>query len=334
MARFLLRRLLMTVPTLLGSTILVFLAVRIIPGDPVQMMLGDNVGPGDVERLRAELGLNDPLPLQYLHWLGQLVHGDFGRSLRAQDTVANVIGDLFPATFELALFSLLIAGTLGILAGTVAAIKQYGVFDNVLMIGVLFGVSMPSFWSGLLLILFVGLYLGWLPISGALSDGITLQRITGMYVLDSLLQGNWLALKDTLAHLVMPAVTLAAAPLAIIARQTRSAMLEVLHQEYMTTARAKGLSERTLMLRHALKNGLIPVVTVVGLQLGYLLSGAIITETVFARPGLGRLAIISIQNRDYPVVQGFVVVTLVVFVAVNVLVDLLYGVLDPQVRLS
>jgi peptide/nickel transport system permease protein len=332
MARFLLRRLLMTVPTLLGSTILVFLAVRIIPGDPVQMMLGDNVGPGDVERLRAELGLNDPLPLQYLHWLGQLVHGDFGRSLRAQDTVANVIGDLFPATFELALFSLLIAGTLGILAGTVAAIKQYGVFDNVLMIGVLFGVSMPSFWSGLLLILFVGLYLGWLPISGALSDGITLQRITGMYVLDSLLQGNWLALKDTLAHLVMPALTLAAAPLAIIARQTRSAMLEVLHQEYMTTARAKGLGPPLVVLRHALKNALIPAVTMLGLQLGALLGGAVVTETIFSRPGVGRLAVDAILSRDFPLVQGTVLFAAATYVLVNLVVDVSYAMLDPRIR--
>jgi peptide/nickel transport system permease protein len=186
----------------------------------------------------------------------------------------------------------------------------------------------------LLLILLLGLYLGWLPISGALSDGISLTRITGMYLVDSALSGNWPAFKDAALHLVMPALTLAAAPMAVIARQTRSAMLDVLRQDYLTTARGKGLDERTLIVRHALKNALLPVITVVGLQLGYLLSGAIVTETVFARPGLGRLAIVSIQNRDYPVVQGFVLVTLFVFVAVNVVVDVIYGILDPQVRLA
>lgn len=334
MLRFLLRRLLMVVPTLIGGSILVFAAVRIIPGDPVQMMLGDNVAAGDLERLRAQLGLNDPLPIQYLHWLGQIGHGDFGRSLRAQDAVSNIIGDLFPATVELAVVSLLIACLVGLVAGCIAAIKQYGAFDNLLMVGVLVGVSMPSFWSGLLLILVLGLFLGWLPISGALSDGITLPHITGMYLVDSLVDGNWTALKDAGLHLIMPAVTLAAAPMAIIARQTRSAMLEVLGHEYMTTARSKGLNERTIVVRHALKNALMPVITVIGLQLGYLLSGAIVTETVFARPGLGRLAIVSIQNRDYPVVQGFVLVTLLVFVAVNVVVDVVYAMVNPQVRLA
>jgi peptide/nickel transport system permease protein len=332
MSTYLLRKALMVVPTLLGASLVVFVGLRVVPGDPARMMIGESGTQQDYERLRAELGLNDRLYVQYARFVVQSLQGDFGRSLRAQEKAITLIGQALPATIELAVASLIIASLAGVSTGIVSAIRQYSLFDNVLMVLVLLGVSMPTFWTGLLAILIFGLYLGLFPVGGALSEGIILPRITGMYTVDSLLQGNLAALQDSLRHLILPAITLGAVPMAVITRMTRSAMLEVLRQEYVVTARSKGLGERAVILRHALCNSLIPVLTVVGLQLGYLLSGAVVTETIFARPGLGRLAITSISYRDYPVVQGIVLLTVLIFVAVNLFVDILYAYLDPQIR--
>jgi peptide/nickel transport system permease protein len=332
MGRYLLRRLFLMVPTLFGASVIIFIGLRIVPGDPVQMMLGDNVNLADLQRLRNELGLNDPLYVQYLHWLVPLLHGDFGRSLRAQDTVINLIAQAYPVTVELALTSLIIAAIVGLSVGIVAALKQYSLLDNTLMVGVLFGISMPSFWSGLLMILVFGLFLRWLPLGGGLSDSVNLHRVTGAYVVDAIVTLNGPALKDSLLHLILPAIALALPSIAIVARQVRAAMVEVLGQEYITTARSKGLARARVTLRHALPNAIIPAITVIGLQMGYLLSGAIVVETVFSLPGMGRLAILSIENRDYPVVQAFVLLTVVTFAFVNLLVDVVCAAVNPQIR--
>jgi peptide/nickel transport system permease protein len=334
MRRYLLRRLILMIPTLIGASIVVFIGLRIVPGDPVQMMVGDNVAPGDIERLRRELGLDDPLYVQYFRWLVPMLHGDFGRSLRAQDSVLNVILQAFPLTIQLAVISLVLAAIVGTAAGILAAIKQYSALDNALMVSVLFGVSMPAFWSGLVMILVFGLYLRWLPLGGSLSDTVTLTRITGANVIDALIQGNWVALSDSLQHLVLPAIALGFPSMAIIARQVRAAMIEVMGQDYITTARSKGLARAPVVLRHALRNALIPVVTVIGLQMGYLLSGAIIIETVFSLPGMGRLAILSITTRDYPVVQAFVMITVTIFAGMNLMVDVVYAAVNPRIRFS
>jgi peptide/nickel transport system permease protein len=335
MGRFLLRKLVFVIPTLIGASLVVFFALRVIPGDPIQALLGQgesNLTPEAITRIRHELGLDDPLAIQYLHFVGGLIHGDLGQSLTQNRSVLAVIGDVFPATVELALASFLVSCVLGIVAGIVSAARQYSLFDNILSVLVLIGVSMPNFWSALLVLLTFGLYLGWFPIGGAITVGLTFHRVTGMYVVDSLIQGNWAALRDTLVHLVLPAVTLGLGPVAIITRQMRSAMLEVLRQDYVTTARSKGLTERVVIVRHAVRNSLIPVVTVIGLELGSLLSGAVVIETIFARPGIGRLAVVSIGARDYPVVQGIVLLSVVAFVTVNLFVDVLYAFLDPRIK--
>jgi len=335
MIGYLLHKLVLAIPTVIGASIIVFLGVRTVPGDPVQMMLGEVGATGqNLERLRAELGLDAPVTVQYAHFVTRSLRGDFGRSLQDGDTVLSDIRAAFPATAELAFAALALACVAGTAVGIVSALKQFSVFDNVLRVLVLIGVSMPIFWSGLLLLLTLGLSLKLFPLGGRLSDTIALHRVTGAYVLDSLVQGNWPALRDSALHLVLPAVTLATGPVAIIARMTRSAMLEVLRQEYIVTARSKGLDAKAVVLRHALKNALNPVVTVVGLQIGFLLGGTVVTETVFDWPGMGRLAVDSILYRDYPVVQGIVLLAVVIFVGINLLVDTLYAYLDPEIRLA
>lgn len=334
MSRYLLRRLLLMIPTLIGASIVVFVGLRIVPGDAVQMMVGDNATQAEIAKVRQDLGLDAPIYVQYVRWLLPMLTGDFGRSLRAQDSVMNLIMQAFPITIQLALFSLVLAAIIGVTAGVLAAIRQYSLLDNTLMVSVLFGISMPAFWSGLVMILVFGLYLRLLPLGGSLSDMITLPRITGAPVLDAIIQGNWPAFKDAVQHLILPAITLGFPSMAIIARQVRAAMIEVMGLEYVTTARSKGLARWAVILRHALPNAMIPVVTVIGLQMGYLMSGAIITETVFSMPGMGRLAILSITNRDYPVVQAFVMLTVTIFAAVNLLVDVVYAAINPRIRFS
>ncbi len=334
MGRYIARRLLNLIPVLLGITLLVFTFLHLIPGDPAVVMAGERATPEQVAALREQLGLNQPLPLQYLIFLGNLLRFDFGTSIISGVPIAEEIRIRWPATFELSVGAMLVAVIVGIPAGVLAAVRKNSALDNLTMSGSLLGVSLPVYWLGLLLIYLFAVNLHWLPPSGRLSieAGFNFKPITGFYVLDALLQGNFKALQDVLAHLVLPALTLGTIPLAILARLTRSAMLEVLSQDYIRTARAKGLLERWVVFKHALKNALLPVVTIIGLQFGTLLGGAILTETIFSWPGIGSWIYEGILARDYPVVQGGVVFVAIAFVLINLLVDISYAFLDPRIQ--
>lgn len=326
------RRLLGLIPVLLGISLLVFLFLHLIPGDPAVVLLGERANPEQVESLRERLGLNQPLPTQYVLFLRDLLSGDLGTSIFNLLPIRDQLVNRWPATFELALSAMLIAVILGIPLGILAAVRKNSLWDNASTIFSLIGVSMPVFWLGLLLIYLFAVNLHWLPPSGRISieGGNAFQAISGFFLLDALLQRR--AMGDVLSHLILPALTLGTIPLAILMRITRSAMLEVLSQDYVRTARAKGLAERVVIFRHALKNALLPVVTIVGLQFGTLLGGAILTETIFSWPGIGLWLYEGILNRDYPVVQGGVVFVALIFVIVNLLVDLSYALLDPRIQ--
>jgi peptide/nickel transport system permease protein len=328
------RRLVQLVPVLLGVSVLVFFGMHLIPGDVVVLLLGEKASPSEIERLRHQLGLDQPIYIQYLHFLGDALRGDFGVSIRTRQPVIWEIRQAVPVTIELSLAALLFAVVLGITIGVVSARRPHSAVDTGAMIFVLVGVSMPVFWTGIILLLVFGGILGWLPLGGILDTALTIRRITGMPITDSLVQGNWPAVRSAAAHLVLPAVTLGSALMATIARMARSSMLDVLNLDYVRTARAKGVAEGVVVRRHALWNALLPVVTLVGLHLGLLLSGAVLTETIFALPGLGRLTITSVLARDYPVVQGVVVIGAVIFVVANLAVDVLYAWLDPRIRYS
>ncbi len=334
MGRYIARRLLNLIPVILGITLLVFVFLHMIPGDPAQVMAGQRANPETVAALREQLGLNKPLPLQYLIFLGNLAHFNLGYSIISGASIIQEITTRWPATFELSVAAMLIALILGIPAGVLAAVRKNSAVDNLTMSASLVGVSMPVFWLGLLLIYLFAVNLQWLPPGLRLSQDAALnfKPITGFYVLDALLQLNLKVLKDVLAHLLLPALTLSTIPLAIIARITRGAMLEVLSQDYIRTARAKGVLERWVIFKHALKNALLPVVTIVGLQFGALLAGAILTETIFSWPGIGAWIYDGILNRDYPVVQGGIVFVAVAFVLINLLVDISYALLDPRIQ--
>ncbi len=332
MVRYIIRRLFETIPVLIGVSIVVFSFVHLIPGDPALVMLGERASEENVAELRERLGLNEPLPVQYLVFVGNILRGDLGRSIQGNKPVAGELARRFPATMELSFISLFLASILGIPIGVISAVKRNSLIDTASMVGALVGVSMPIFWLGLLLIFIFGVYLGWLPTGGRLDVTMDLEPITGMYTIDSLLRGDWDAFGNAVKHLVLPSIALSTIPLAIIARITRSAMLEVLHQDYIRTARAKGLHEKAVIFRHALRNALLPVVTVIGLQMGTLLSGAVLTETIFSWPGIGRWLFNSIQGRDYPIVQSVSLVIALIFVLVNLLVDLSYAWLNPRIR--
>lgn len=334
MGRYIVGRLLQLVPVLLGISLLVFAFLHLIPGDPAITMLGDRATPAQVEALRERMGLNDPLPLQYLSFLGSLLRLDLGSSIFTGEAIAEEIRLRWPATFELSVVAMLIALVLGIPAGVVAAVRKNSVVDNVAMTGSLLGVSMPVYWLGLLLIYLFAVNLQWLPPSGRIGvdAAYDFDPVTGFFIFDALIQGNFKALGNIVSHLVLPALTLSTIPLAILARITRSAMLEVLSQDYIRTARAKGVVEFWVVAKHALKNAMLPVVTVVGLEFGTLLGGAILTETIFSWPGIGKWIYEGILLRDYPVVQGGVVFVAVVFVLVNLLVDISYAFLDPRIQ--
>ena len=332
MSRYLLRRLLEMVPVFFGVILVVFVISRLTPGDPARIILGERATPEAMAQLREALGLDEPLPRQFVGYLGRAVRGDLGRSIQSNERVIIDLATRFPATVELTVSAMLIASTVGVLTGVLAAVRQNSWFDGFSMFAALFGFSMPIFWLGIMLILLFAWQLGWFPISGRLDFAIELQRVSNFYVIDALVTRNWAALTDALRHLVLPAVTLSTVPLAIIARMTRSSLLEVLRQDYVRTARAKGLAERRVVLAHALRNASIPVITVIGLNVGSLLGGAILTETIFAWPGVARLVVDAIFARDYPVVQGTVLVIAIVFVLVNLLVDLAYAYLDPRIR--
>ncbi len=304
MWRYVAKRLVLALPVLLGVSVVVFAAIRLIPGDPAQLMAGQAATQEVVAEIRQSLGLDQPLPVQYLYFLRNALRGDLGRSLFNGVPVVEELGQRFPRTVRLALASMLVASLIGIPAGILAATRRQSWTDTAVMAAALVGVSMPVFWLGLNLILVFSVRLAWFPVFG----------------------------HETWRHLVLPSVTLGTASAAIVARMTRSAMLEVLGQDYVRTARAKGLAERVVVNRHALRNALIPVVTILGLQLGTLLSGAVLTETVFAWPGIGRLLVEAVLARDYPVIQGTTLLIATTFVVLNVAVDVLYGLLDPRIR--
>lgn len=333
-ATYIVKRLLGLIPVLLGITLLVFLFLHAIPGDTATTLLGERASQEQVEALREQLGLNKPLPVQYLIFLGNLLRLNLGTSIISGIPIADELRVRFPATFELALAAIAIALVLGVPLGILAAIRKNRWLDNLVMSGSLLGVSLPVYWLGLLLIYLFAVNLNWLPPSGRISVDAALgfQPITGFYVLDALLQGNIPVLGDVLAHLVLPALTLSTIPLAILARITRSAMLETLNQDYIRTARAKGIAERWVILRHALKNALLPISTITGLQFGTLLSGAILTESIFTWSGVGSWIYDAILARDYPIVLSGVVFVAVAFVLINLLVDLSYAVIDPRVQ--
>ena len=305
MHKYILRRLLMLIPVILGVTFIIFTMMYFTPGDPARIMLGEAAAEADGIRLRAELGLDDPFLVQFGRYVKDaVVHQDIGRSYTTKRPVLELIMTRFPSTLNLAALGIMVAVIIGIPTGIISATKQYSLFDNVAMVVALLGVSMPNFWQGLMMILVFSVYLGWLPSSGF----------------------------NTPAHMVLPALTIGTSTAAIITRMTRSSMLEVIRQDYIRTARAKGQVESKVINRHALKNALIPIITVIGLQFGYLLGGAVLTESIFAVPGVGRLMVDSIRSRDFPVVQGGVLFIAVTFSFVNLIVDILYAFVDPRIR--
>jgi peptide/nickel transport system permease protein len=330
-----LERILTAIPLMLGVAVLVFFFMRLSPGDPVDIIMGQGgaVSAGEMEQLRREFNLDQPLHVQLAIFLRELARGDLGYSYTQKRPVTQLIGERLPATIELALGGLIFGLLIAIPAGILAALRQNSVFDRMSMAGAFMGVSMPPFWLGIVLILLFSVRLQWLPVQGRIDIQAGLQPVTGFFVLDSLLTGNWTALGSSLRHLVLPSITLGAAVAAVVARVLRSSMLETLRADYVRMARAKGLPERLVVVRHALRNALIPTVTVVGLQIGVLLGGNMIVETVFGWPGLGRLVVRAIFDRDFPLVQGTVMVYAFIFVMANLLVDVIYTYLNPKVEL-
>jgi peptide/nickel transport system permease protein len=334
MRTYILRRFAHTIPVLLGVATVVFLALRLIPGDPAVALAGEKASVQEIERLREELGLNRPLPVQYVEFIGRTATFQLGRSLRTGGDIAGELVTNFAPTIELSLAALLVALAVGLPAGILAAVRRHSPVEYVTMLGSLLGISMPVFWIGLMLIYWLGAQAGWFPLSGTVTNTIDIPPVTHFYTVDALLAGDASAFRDILWHMVLPAITLSTITMAIVSRMARSSMLEVLSSEYLTTARAKGLREHSVVMRHALKNALIPVVTVIGLQFGQLLSGAVLTETVFGRVGVGRYVVTAITARDYPVVQATVIVVAIFVVAINLLVDIMYAALDPRIRYS
>ena len=332
MRTYIFRRIVHMVPVLLGVVTVVFVALRLIPGDPAVALAGEKASEAQIEQMREALGLNRPLPVQYVEFVTHILTGQLGTSIRTGGAIGKELLENFAPTVELSVAALLIAVAVGLPSGVLAAIRRGTVLEQVVMIGSLFGVSMPVFWIGLMLIYWLGAQAGLFPLSGTVSTSVSIPPVTYVYSIDSLLAGDFAAFKDVLLHLVLPAITLSSVTMAIISRMARSSMLEVLGRDYLTTARAKGLHERGVVLHHALKNALIPVVTVIGLQLGSLLSGAVLTETVFGRVGIGRYVVMAINSRDYPVVQGTVIAIAFFVVTISLVVDVLYAALDPRIR--
>ncbi|MBB3950440.1 ABC transporter permease subunit [Aureimonas jatrophae] len=333
MLRFLVSRLGILVPTFVGVAIVAFSFIRLLPGDPVTLMAGERgVTPERHAQLTAMLGYDRPLPIQFWHYLTGLFQGDFGTSIVTRRPVLTEFLTLFPATVELSLVAILIAVLIGVPVGVLAAVKRGSWVDQGVMGAALVGYSMPIFWWGLLLIILFSGILGWTPVSGRISLIYFFQPVTGFMLIDSLISGQRGAFASAFSHLILPSVVLATIPLAVIARQTRSAMLEVLGEDYVRTARAKGLPLNRVIGVHALRNALIPVVTTIGLQIGVMMAGAILTETIFSWPGIGKWMVDSVFRRDYPVVQGGLLLIAIVVMVVNLVVDLLYGLINPRVR--
>ena len=332
MLRFILTRISLIIPTFIGVTLLSFSLIRLVPGDPIELLAGERgLDPVRHAALRAQLGLDQPLLQQYWLYIQNVLHGDLGVSIVTKTSVVDEFLTLFPATIELSLFAIVLAVFIGLPVGILAAVKRGSFFDYSSMGLSLVGYSMPIFWWALLLILFFSVNLGWTPVSGRISVLFYVEPVTGFLLIDSLLSDETGAFKSALSHLILPAIALGTIPLAVIARMTRSSMLEVLQADYIRTARAKGLAPWRVIIIHALRNALIPVITVIGLQVGVLFAGAILTETIFAWPGVGKWLIESVQRRDYPVLQGGVLLIASVVMLINLLVDLLYGLINPRI---
>lgn len=330
--RKLARRFISAIPVFLGISFLIFILMHLAPGDPVTLLLGDDATPADIERTRREWGLDKPLLAQYWDFLSRAVTGDFGRSLKFNEPVMKLVVERLPATLELAFASLVVAILIAVPLGVYSAIKHNSLLDHAGMSVALIGVSLPNFWLGIMMIYFLGGQLNLLPVAGRIEYGVEFQSITGLYLVDSLVAGNFSGFRSALQHLLMPAVTLGSSLAAIVTRISRSSVLEVMRQDYVTTARAKGLSEKDVIWRHILRNSLITIVTILGLQLGALLSGSVVTETVFSFPGIGDLLIQSISARDYKLTQVLILMFAVTYFAVNLLVDLLYSWIDPRIK--
>jgi peptide/nickel transport system permease protein len=347
LGRYILRRFISVLPTLLGVAFIIFMFQRLIPGDPAVAMLGEHATQENVERIREQFGLNRPAFLdrealrdgdlagffdsQFVRYLGRLVRLDLGTSIHRRIPVSETLADRFPATLELALLSIFIALLIGLPVGIASASRRNSLLDGITMVGSLIGVSMPIFWLGLMEIMLFAIFLNWLPTGGRLTMSFDAD-ITHLLLIDTLLKGNLPAFWDALKHIIMPALALATIPMAIIARMTRSSMLDVLQEDYIRTAKAKGLVERVVLYRHALKNAFLPVITIIGIQIGSLLAGAVLTETIFSWPGIGKWVYDSILARDYPIVQGVTLLIAVIFLLVNLLVDLSYALLDPRIK--
>ncbi len=333
MFRFIFGRLAVLIPTFIGVSIIAFSFIRVLPGDPVMLMSGERVmAPERYEQIKQMLGYDRPLPVQYFDYLTGVLSGDFGNSIVTRRPVLDDFLTLFPATLELSLCAMLLAIIIGVPAGVFAAIKRGSFFDQTIMGTALVGYSMPIFWWGLLLIILFSGTLGWTPVSGRISLLYYFPPVTGFMLIDSLLSGQSGAFTSALSHLILPSIVLGTIPLAVIARQTRSAMLEVLSEDYVRTARAKGLSPFRVVGIHALRNAMIPVITTIGLQVGVMLAGAILTETIFSWPGVGKWMVDSVFKRDYPVIQSGLLIIAGVIMLVNLAVDLLYGLINPRIR--
>lgn len=334
MISYIIKRLFWAIPTLLGVSIVVFSMVHLAPGDPALVMLGEHANKESVDALREQMGLNKPLIDQYIHFVVNAVQGDFGISTISGEPVIDEFMERFPATVELALVAMVFAIIAGLFAGIISAVKRYSIFDYAAMSTALAGVSMPVFWLGLMLIYFFSVELAWLPVSGRLGYEFDIDEVTGLFLIDSILMDDYEAFWDALKHLVLPAIALGTIPMAIIARMTRASMIEVLKEEYIRTAKAKGCSKMQVIMVHALKNALLPVLTVIGIMLGTLFAGAILTETTFSWPGIGKWLINAVNQRDFPIIQSTTLIIASMFVIVNLIVDILYAVVNPRIRLS
>jgi len=332
---YILRRLLLLIPVLLGTVTITFFLIYLVPSNPARLIAGPRATGEQLEKIRLELGLDEPIYIRYFKYLGRLLKGDLGRSILTRRPVLDDLLTFFPATLELTLVSMLIMVPLGIFFGVLSAVKRNSALDHIIRVFALSGVSMPVYWFGLILLLVFYFKLGIFPGPGRLDPHIVPPpTITGLYIIDSLLTGRWDAFINSIEHIILPAVTLAYATTGMTARITRSSMLEVIGAEYIRAAKAKGLSPREIILKHALRNALIAPVTFIGYEFGYLLAGAVLTETIFGWPGLGRYAVEAMTNVDFPAVLGVVILTTFVYVIVNLIVDIAYVIIDPRIRLG
>jgi peptide/nickel transport system permease protein len=332
MIKYIIKRILMLIPVLLGVSVIVFLIMRVFSPDPAPIVLGQHATIEAADKWREANGLNDPIHIQYLHFITGAVTGDFGTSYYTKTPVIREILSRFPATIELAIAAIILASLIGILIGVISAVKKNSIFDHSGMVLALVGVSMPIFWLGILLIILFSGVLHLLPSGGRIDPLLQPTGGTGFYLIDTLLAGDIEGFIDTVMHLILPALALGMYSMAIITRMTRSSMLDTLNQDYIRTARAKGLKKRKVIFRHALRNAMIPVTTVIGLQLGSLLGGAVLTETVFSWPGIGNYTVQCILKSDFPVVQGVVLLVACIFVFINLVVDIIYAFLDPRIK--